>query len=96
MADGDQVEKPAKIDTPQPRYPIFARQRHVEGTVIVQSIIDREGKVRCVTPLEGVRGLTATSLSTIRRWRFHPATHAGEPVAVYYNLTTSFSLGPSR
>jgi periplasmic protein TonB len=37
-------------------------------------------------------GLDQAALDAVRQWKFEPATRAGEPVDVYYNLTVNFRL----
>ena len=87
------VTAPKKLVYPQPTYTDAARQARVMGTVVVQTIIDKDGEVVCARPLVGLPlGLTEATLEAIHDWRFEPARSAGEPVAVWYNMTTGFSI----
>ncbi len=87
------VVKPVKIHAPQPHYTEIARKVRVEGTVIVQAIIDEQGEVTNVEVLKGLSmGLTESAVDTIKTWKFKPATLRGKPVAVYYTLTVTFTL----
>lgn len=90
---GGGVVAPVKLYTPQPQYTRRARQARLQGVVIVQVIIDRQGKVTSAKVLKGLgMGLDQSALKTLRKWRFEPATLNGEPVAVFYNLTVNFRL----
>lgn len=90
---GQGVTKPVKTYEPPPRYPEIARKARIQGVVILQSIIDEQGLVRDVKVLRGLpMGLTEAAVEAVRQWRFEPATLRGRPVAVYYNLTVSFTL----
>jgi|GEM_PF-4796160 len=84
---------PVKIHTPTPQYNSIARARRIQGAVMLQCIITKEGSVVEVRVLRPVEGLTATAVEAIRRWRFKPATIDGKPVDVLYNLTVNFTIG---
>lgn len=88
------VQKPRKLHVPTVSYPEKARQRREQGTLIAQAVIDRDG---CVVDVEVIRGISPlldeATIETISGWVFSPAILDGEPVDVYYNLTTSFGLG---
>ena len=88
------MNPPVKINAPQPQYTEIARKARIQGVVIVQAIIDKEGNVTSVKLLKGLpMGLDTAALDAIKRWKFKPATLAdGRPVAVYYTLTVNFQL----
>ena len=91
LADG--VVKPVKIFSPPPAYTEIARRARIEGTVILQSVIDEEGRVTDVRVLRGLpMGLSEEAKKAVETWRFEPGTLRGRPVPVYYNLTVTFSL----
>ena len=59
----------------------------------MSAIIDREGRVVCPRPVQGLPlGLTETAVRTLSGWRFEPATDGGQPLAVPYNITFEFGL----
>lgn len=90
---GGDVQAPVKIHNPQPQYTEIARKARLQGVVIVQAIIDKEGNVTNVKVLKGLgMGLDQAAVDAIKKWRFEPATLHGKPVAVYYNLTVNFRL----
>ncbi|MEM9556887.1 MAG: energy transducer TonB [Acidobacteriota bacterium] len=90
----ESMTKPIRLHTPPPQYTTEARRQRTQGVVLLQAVIDREGvvqEVRVLRPLP--HGLTQSAIDTVKRWRFEPATLAGEPVDVYYNLSINFQLG---
>ena len=90
---GGDLTAPERISRNQPRLTEAAREAHVLGVVAVQVVIDREGEVVCVTPAKGLPlGLTEATLETLHDWRFKPARLDGEPVPVFYAVTTHFAL----
>lgn len=90
---GGDVQAPEKVFYPQPQYTEIARKARVQGVVIVQAIIDKEGSVTNVKVLKGLSmGLDDEAVKAIKKWKFKPATLNGKPVDVYYNLTVNFRL----
>jgi periplasmic protein TonB len=84
---------PNKISAPQPQYTEIARKARIQGVVIVQAIINKQGNVTDVKVLKGLpMGLDQAAVDAIRKWKFEPATLNGKPVDVYYNLTVNFTL----
>jgi protein TonB len=87
------VIAPEKLSAPQPVYPEMARKARIQGVVIVQAIIDKEGNVTNVKVLKGLpMGLDVAAADAVKKWKFKPATLNGKPVSVYYNLTVNFRI----
>ena len=87
------VTKPEKVSGPDPVYTEIARKARIQGVVIVQAIINKQGQVENVKVLKGLpMGLDQAAVEAVKRWQFKPATLNGKPVAVYYNLTVNFRI----
>jgi periplasmic protein TonB len=90
---GGDVKAPEKVFGPQPTYTEIARKARIQGVVIVQAIIDKQGNVTNVKVLKGLpMGLEEAAVEAMKQWKFKPATLNGRPVTVYYNLTVNFKL----
>lgn len=92
---GGGVSRPQIIRATKPAMPAGARsQLGLNATVIVEAIIDAQGKVHFVKVLQPQpHGLTEAAVDALRSWTFHPATLKGKPVAVWYVLTVNFQVG---
>ena len=89
----EDVTHPEKISAPQPQYTEIARKARIQGSVILQTTIDKNGDITDVKVLKGLHmGLSEAAVASVRQWKFKPATLNGKPVAVYYNLTVTFTL----
>lgn len=96
---GGEVQPPVRLSGSPPAYPEEAREARVEGVVNVQAVIDSDGRVVEVVPLDDGSDnelLRGAAVAAIRDWRFQPATLDGEPVAVHYRLTVRFDLDGPR
>lgn len=94
---GGNVTKPRKIYGPQPVYTEKARKSRVQGIVIVEAIIGRDGCVNNMHVLRGLPdGLDGAALMALSNWVFDPGTLDGRPVKVYYTLTVNFQVQDGR
>jgi protein TonB len=90
---GGEVSAPVAVTTVQPIYPEAARRARIQGTVVVQAIIDQTGLVTEVQVLRALPlGLDQAAADAIKKWKFKPATLNGRPVAVYFVLTVRFNV----
>jgi len=90
---GGAVHPPLAIARVQPVYPPAARLARTQGIVILEAVIDEQGRVSHARVLKGLpNGLDIAAVDAVKQWRFAPATLYGKPVAVYFTLTVSFKL----
>jgi protein TonB len=73
-----------------PQYPDLARQRHVEGDVVVRADVDTNGNVVLVTPLSGPDLLRSAAVSSVKQWKYSPALLNDQPVAMQVQVTVKF------
>ena len=91
--DGDRVRPPKAVHRVDPSYTDAARKAGTTGQVVLECIVDEEGKIADVKVVRGLpEGLDQAAIDAIRQWRFEPARLDGEPVKVRFTLTINFKL----
>jgi TonB family protein len=87
------MTKPEPIHLVQPHYPERLRHATIQGTVVLEAVIDEEGNVTNVRILKGLpMGLDREAVNAAQQWKFKPALLANKPVKVYYTLTVNFMI----
>jgi periplasmic protein TonB len=93
MRVGGDVHAPKVVHRVEPAYSDEARRNRVSGIVILEVLIDATGHVTEVLPLKPLPyGLTEAAVDAVKQWTFEPATLAGKPVPVIFDLTVNFKL----
>jgi TonB family protein len=90
---GSGVEPPRVIREMKADYPDEARRRGIEGEVVIELIVRRDGSVgspRVVRRLSAA--LDERALSAVRQWRFEPGKYRGSPVDVAVEVVVEFRL----
>jgi protein TonB len=75
-----------------PVYPQIALASRVQGTVILQAVIDEQGSVRELKVLRGHPLLDAAAMQAVAKWQFAPTLLNGTPVPVVMTVTVAFTL----
>ena len=78
---------------PKPVYPPLAIQARVQGTVLLEAIIGRDGRVENLRVLSGHPLLIRSALEMVRTWRYQPTLLNGDPVDVQTEISVIFTLG---
>jgi TonB family protein len=91
----DEALEPAvllsKID---PVYPESARRAGVDGTVVLDALVGKSGRVEEVQVLRGLPlGLSDSAVEAVRRWQYRPARGKSGPVASHKTVRIVFTLG---
>ena len=74
----------------KPDYPDEAR-REIEGEVVLEIVVKRDGTVGDVRVVEGLGGgLNERATAAVKQWRFTPAKRFGTPVDVVVEVSVEF------
>ncbi|MFZ0951879.1 MAG: energy transducer TonB [Candidatus Sulfotelmatobacter sp.] len=86
MSEGDLVHKVV------PTYPPLARAARLQGQVVLQAVISRQGTIENLRVLAGHPILVPAAIEAVRQWRYRPYILNNEPVEVETQITVNFSL----
>ena len=73
-----------------PVYPDAARADHVEGRVVMQAVVTKDGAVGHLHVTSGDPILRAAALEAVSAWRYRPYLVNGEPVDVSTTISVDF------
>jgi protein TonB len=77
----------------RPVYPAIARAARVEGTVVVEAVISRAGRIESLRVVSGPAMLQRAAMDAIREARYRPYRLNGEPTEVETTITVNFRMG---
>lgn len=77
----------------QPVYPAIARAAGVQGTVVMEAVIAKTGRIESLHAISGPEMLRGAALTAVQAARYRPYLLNGEPVEVQTTVTVVFTLG---
>lgn len=89
---GGVISAPRKTVHVAPVYPQIAREARVEGTVILEAVINERGDIERLKVLRSVALLDAAAIQAVSGWRYSPTMLNNVPVPVLMTITVTFSL----
>jgi TonB family protein len=81
------VSQPVK-----PSYPLLARQMKVEGSVILQALIGRDGLIQDLHVVSGPPILASAAEEAVKQWHFKPHYQGADPVETQARITVNFTI----
>jgi protein TonB len=75
-----------------PVYPQQALQMHLQGSVVLQASISKEGKITNVKAMNGDAMLARAAADAVRQWKYRPYVLNGEAVGIQAEITVKFTL----
>jgi TonB family protein len=90
---GSGIEPPTLLREVIGSYTDDARRRGIQGEVLLEIVIGRDGSVGDVRVVRGLdRGLDQRAIEAVRQWRFSPAKRRGVPVDLLVEVAVEFKL----
>jgi protein TonB len=86
-ASSDIVIRPVR-----PNYPLLARQMKVQGSVILQALIGRDGIIQNLRVVSGPHILAGAAQDAVRQWHFKPHLEGSEAVETEAKITVNFTI----
>lgn len=88
----DYDQGPRLLRSVKPTYPQDAFVKKIEGTVLLEILIDDHGRVVRARVLQSVPLLDAAAIAAVKQWLFQPAVRRGRPVPTVANAPISFRI----
>lgn len=89
---GGNVESARLVQQTLPIYPDAARAAGVQGTVVMNAIIGKDGTLLSACVASGPPSLAQSALDAVSQWRYSPTLLNGEPVEVMTEISVQFTL----
>jgi len=89
---GGDVKQAKLISSVPPAYPALAKNQHISGNVVVDALIDANGRVTTMKVVSGPTLLQQAAMDALKQWKYQPAQLDGKPVAMHLTVTLQFRL----
>lgn len=76
----------------EPEYPNGARQQHIQGTVLIDVVVDTTGSVEALSLVSGESQLMAAAEQAVRQWKFQPLVKDGKAERFESRIAIDFTL----
>jgi TonB family protein len=76
----------------KPDYPLLARQMKVQGSVILQALIGRNGLIQGLRVVSGPPILASAAQEAVKQWHFKPHFEGAESVETQARITVNFTI----
>jgi TonB family protein len=76
----------------RPNYPLLARQMKVQGSVVLQALIGRDGIIQNLRVVSGPHILAGAAEDAVRQWHFRPHFESNEAVETQAKITVNFTI----
>ena len=86
------LQQPIPTKSVKPAYPPEAMEARLQGTAVVEALVDERGRVADARLLRGSPQFERAAVDTAKQWEFRPATLNGEAVPVLVVLEMHFTL----
>jgi protein TonB len=75
-----------------PDYPSLALEKNLQGRVVLQALIGKDGSIQDVQLLSGPPLLASAVIDTVLRWHYTPFYRNGQPVEMPTQITVEFTI----
>jgi TonB family protein len=87
-----EVAEGSLLQRVEPEYPEEARQQRIQGAVVLEVRIGRDGAIEDVNLLSGQPLLARAAIAAVKQWRFKPRLVKGQPVGMQTRVTLNFRM----
>jgi len=90
LPTGGDVKAAVLVSKVAPVYPTLAKNQHIAGNVVIDALIDANGRVSTTKVLSGPALLHQAAMDALKQWKYQPATLDGKPVSMHLTVTVQF------
>ncbi len=88
-----EISPPKVVHRVEPKYPEVAQRARIQGTVVLEIVIDKNGNVQEARVVRSIPVLDPAAISALKEWKYKPARDRhGHPVSVYFLVSVKFEL----
>ncbi len=80
------------ISQVRPTYPPLAKQARIQGVVVLEAVIGKDGTIQNLRVITGHPLLIKAAQDAVSQWRYKPTMLNGEPVEVVTTVTVNFAF----
>ena len=89
---GGDIRPPKLIHRVEPQYPRLAKQAGIQGDVVLEALLDKDGRVRNVAIKSGHPSLAPAAREAVGQWVYEPTYLNGQPYPVLLTVKVEFRL----
>lgn len=89
---GGNIQQQNLLQQIKPVYPPLAKQAQIQGVVVLEAEISKEGRVDNLKVITGHPLLIQAAIDAVKQWVYKPVLLNGEPVGVVTTITVNFSF----
>ena len=87
-----EVAEGSLLQRVEPQYPEEARRQRIQGAVVLEVRIGRDGAIEEVKLVSGQPLLANAAMAAVKQWRFKPRLVKGQPVGMQTRVTLNFRM----
>jgi TonB family protein len=76
----------------EPNYPLLAKEMKVQGSVVLQALIGKDGKIQDLRTVSGPTILSSAAREAVQQWRFKPYYQSGQAMETVARITVNFTI----
>jgi protein TonB len=89
---GGIVQAANLIHQVKPVYPPLARQARIQGVVVLEALIGKDGSISSLRQISGHPLLLQAALVAVKQWKYQPTLLNGDPTEVITTVTVTFTF----
>jgi TonB family protein len=86
------IQAPKVLKRVEPVYPAQAKAERVQGSVVLEIVVDTEGIVTQAEVTESVPLLDKAAVAAVSQWKYTPTLLNNEPIEVILSVTLNFRM----